>query len=70
MTRIYLSGMVKIVSRFFHNFSAYRQVKTVTTFVEGKDGNGDDGDDKDGDQNFDRQRFGLLANWDFENKPN
>jgi hypothetical protein len=55
-------GMVKIVSRFFHNVSAYRRVKTVTTFVEAKDGDGDDDDDEDGDRNFDRQRSGLLAN--------
>jgi hypothetical protein len=62
MTRIYLSGTVKIVSGFSHNVSAYRRVKTVTTFVEAKDGDGNDDDDKDGDRNFDRQRFGLLAN--------
>jgi hypothetical protein len=63
-------GMVKIVSGVFLNVSAYRRVKTVTTFVEGKDGDGDDDDNEDGDRNFDRQRFGLLTNWDFENKQN
>jgi hypothetical protein len=52
--------MVKIVSGFSHNVSAYRRVKTVTTFVEAKDG--DDDDDEDGDRNLDRQRSGLLAN--------
>ncbi len=55
-------GMVKIVSGVFLNVSAHRQVKTVTTFVEAKDGDGDDDDDEDGDQNLDRQRSGLLAN--------
>ncbi len=58
-------GMVKIVSGVFYNVSAYRRVKTVTTFVEAKDGNGDDDDDKDGDRNFDHQKSGLLANWYF-----
>ncbi len=63
-------GMVKIVSGVFLNVSARRRVKTVTTFVEGKDGDGDDGNNEDGDRNFERQRSGLFANWDFKIKQN
>jgi hypothetical protein len=50
--------------------SIYTRVNIVTTFVGDKNIDCDDEDDKDGDSNFDSQRCGFLANWDFENKQN